>query len=62
MRYLTREEGMDKARELLSAYPGLTTVEDVIDRAVSDGVLERDDNLLIVWGRLLRLLPVREVA
>ena len=47
------------AKKLVELYPNAKTVEDVIDQAKEDGRFENEDEMLMVWGRLLRILPNR---
>jgi len=56
---MTKDQAIAKASELRNMYPKLATVEDVIDKAIADGKLQKDENTIIVWGRLNRLLPNR---
>lgn len=47
------------AQELLNKYPQHKTVEDVIDAAKNDNYFDNENDMLIVWGRLMRVLPTK---
>ena len=51
------EEAKAFALEIRNQYPNLIYVEDVIDQAQADGLLKTKSETMIVWGRLLRVLP-----
>lgn len=47
------------AQELIEKYAQFKTVEDVIDAAKNDNYFDNEDDVLAVWGRLLRVLPTK---
>lgn len=51
------EEAKAFALEIRNQYPNLVYLEDVIDQARIDGLLKTKSEVMVVWGRLLRVLP-----
>lgn len=51
------EEAKTFALAIRAKYPNLQYVEDVIDQAIADGELATKTEIMVVWGRLLRVLP-----
>jgi hypothetical protein len=54
---MTIQEAKDKALYLVNLYPDLTNVQDLIDQAQADKQFTNEVEMLIVWGRVCRLLP-----
>lgn len=54
---ITKEQAIAKAQEIRNLYPQLNDVQSVIEQARKDKVLTDETETLIVWGRLMRLLP-----
>jgi hypothetical protein len=54
---MTKEQAIVKAQEIRNLYPHLNDVQSVINQAKEDNVLTDETETLIVWGRLMRLLP-----
>jgi hypothetical protein len=54
---ITKEQAIVKAQEVRNLYPHLNDVKSVIEQARKDKVLTDETETLIVWGRLMRLLP-----
>jgi len=54
---LTIQQAKDKAQNLVDLYPQATNVQDLIDRAKEDKQFANEVEMLIVWGRVCRLLP-----
>jgi hypothetical protein len=54
---ITKEQAIVKAQEVRNLYPHLNDVKSVIEQAREDKVLTDETETLIVWGRLMRLLP-----
>jgi hypothetical protein len=54
---MTIQEAKDKALYLVNLYPDLTNVQDLIDQAQADKQFTDEVEMLIVWGRVCRLLP-----
>jgi hypothetical protein len=57
---MTIQEAKDKALYLVNLYPDLTNVQDLIDQAQADKQFTDEVEMLIVWGRVCRLLPQKE--
>jgi hypothetical protein len=57
---MTIQEAKDKALYLVNLYPELTNVQDLIDQAKTDKQFTNEVDMLIVWGRVCRLLPQKE--
>lgn len=53
------EEAKAFANEVRAKYPNIVYVEDLIDQARIDGVLTNKTETMIVWGRLLRVMPTK---
>jgi DNA transposition AAA+ family ATPase len=43
-----------QANELLVAYSHLTNAQDIINQAIADGKYEDKNQVLAIWGRLMR--------
>jgi len=54
---ITKEQAIVKAQEVRNLYPHLNDVKSLIEQAREDKVLTDETETLIVWGRLMRLLP-----
>jgi hypothetical protein len=52
---VTVEWAKSEAERLKAKYPHLDDAQKVVDRAVLDGELTEPNEILIVWGRLMRL-------
>jgi hypothetical protein len=48
------------ALKLVSDYPHVTNVQDLMDIAWAEGRFEDESEALAVWGRVIRLLPQKE--
>jgi hypothetical protein len=57
---LTIQQAKDKAQNLVDLYPHITNVQDLIDKAKEDKQFANEVELIIVWGRVCRLLPQKE--
>jgi hypothetical protein len=56
------EQAKARALEVRQMYPNLTTVDDIINSAQIDGVLADQNETLIVWGRLNRIIRAEQEA
>jgi hypothetical protein len=54
---MTIQQAKEKAQSLVDLYPHLTNVQDLIDQAQADKQFTDEAEMLIVWGRVCRLLP-----
>ena len=51
---ITKAEADVIARDLVKRYKGKTAKE-VIDNALADGLIERNNNSIIIWARVMRI-------
>lgn len=56
---MTREQAIKIAEEIVAKYPQAQTVNEAIDLSRNDFFFKNETEMLIVWGRLLRLLPTK---
>ncbi len=54
---MTIQQAKEKAQSLVDLYPHITNVQDLIDQAQADAQFTDEVEMLIVWGRVCRLLP-----
>ena len=54
---LTIEQAKARAQELVNKYPEAKTVKQLIDTAHMANEFKSNDEVIIVWGRVCRLLP-----
>lgn len=57
----TKEFAIAYATKLVADYPNAKTVEDLMNIAMQEGRFENKTEMLSVWGRVMRLLPTKEV-
>ncbi len=51
---VTADWAKAQAYELKIAYPHLDNAQDIINQAIADGRYEDENEVLAVWGRLMR--------
>jgi hypothetical protein len=54
---MNKEEAVVIAEAIVKRYPEINNVQDIFDKARNDGYFNNETQALIVWGRLMRLLP-----
>jgi hypothetical protein len=54
---MNKEEAVAIAEAIVKRYPEIDNVQDIFDKARNDGYFNNETQALIVWGRLMRLLP-----
>jgi hypothetical protein len=54
---MNKEEAVVIAQSIVKRYPEINNVQDIFDKARNDGYFNNETQALIVWGRLMRLLP-----
>ena len=54
---MTKEEAIKMAQEIVAKYPQAKTANEAMDLCRKDNLFQNEIEMLIVWGRLSRLLP-----
>jgi hypothetical protein len=54
---MNTKEATAIAQSIVKRYPEINNVQDIFDKARNDGYFNDETQALIVWGRLMRLLP-----
>jgi hypothetical protein len=57
---MSKEFAIALASKLVSDYPNAQTVQQLMNQAQADGRFENNTEILLVWGRVCRLLPQEE--
>lgn len=51
---VTKEWAIAYANKLRKDYPQLSNANAIIEKALNDGILENETEMLAVWGRLMK--------
>jgi len=54
---MTKEQAITTAQIIFNRYPQATTANEAIDLSRADGLFKSKEEMLAVWGRLMRLYP-----
>jgi hypothetical protein len=54
---MNKEEAVAIAEAIVKRYPEINNVQDIFDKVRNDGYFDNETEALMVWGRLMRLLP-----
>jgi len=59
---MTKDQAIAKAAELVAKYSSAKNVQDLIEIAGNNNEFKNETEMLIVWGRVCRLLPQKVSA